>query len=77
MLQAFVTAEASRPQCEQGSKIAALAADQGLLQMILFDEPDLAEITSSDFPGERLVTCRNSALAAEAGAQARGPAAVD
>jgi hypothetical protein len=31
----------------------------------LFDERDLAEIASPDFPGERLVACRNPALAAE------------
>ena len=31
----------------------------------LFDEQDLAEITSPDFPGERLVACRNPVLAAE------------
>jgi hypothetical protein len=35
------------------------------LQMSLFDERDLAEITSPDFPGERLVACRNPELAAE------------
>jgi hypothetical protein len=32
--------------------------------MCLFDERDLAEITSPDFPGERLIACRNPALAA-------------
>ena len=31
----------------------------------LFDEQDLAEITSPDFPGERLICCRNPVLAAE------------
>jgi hypothetical protein len=31
----------------------------------LFDEQDLAEITSPGFPGERLITCRNPALAGE------------
>ena len=31
----------------------------------MFDEQDLAEITSGDFPGERLVACRNPALAAD------------
>jgi hypothetical protein len=35
------------------------------LQLSLFDERDLAEITSPDFPGERLVACRNPALAEE------------
>jgi hypothetical protein len=33
--------------------------------MSQFDERDLAEITSPDFPGERLIACRNPALAAE------------
>jgi transposase len=35
------------------------------LQLSLFDEQDLVQITSADFPGERLVCCRNPALAAE------------
>ncbi len=45
--------------------IQALAADGGPLQMSLFDERDMAEISSPDFPGERLVVCRNRELAAE------------
>ena len=45
--------------------IKKLMADGGPLQMSLFDEQDLAEITSPDFPGERLVACRNPALAAD------------
>ena len=45
--------------------IAALAADNGPLQMSLFDQASLAEITHPDYPGERLVACRNPALAAE------------
>jgi hypothetical protein len=43
--------------------IASLAADGGPLQMSLFDEQDFAEITHPDYPGERLVCCRNPALA--------------
>ena len=43
--------------------IAALAADGGPLQLSLFDEQNLAEITHPDYPGERLVACRNPALA--------------
>jgi hypothetical protein len=43
--------------------IRKLMADDGPLQMSLFDEQDLAEITSDDFPGERLVACRNPVLA--------------
>jgi hypothetical protein len=39
--------------------------ESGDLQLGLFDERDLAEITSPQFPGERLVVCRNPALAAE------------
>jgi hypothetical protein len=46
-------------------QIRALMADDGPLQLSLFDEQDLAEITSPDFPGERLIACRNPALADE------------
>jgi len=45
--------------------IAALAADDGPLQMSLFDQANLAEISHPDYPGERLIACRNPALAAE------------
>ncbi|MGD0934252.1 MAG: IS1634 family transposase [Streptosporangiaceae bacterium] len=45
--------------------IRKLMADDGPLQLSLFDEQDLAEITSDDFPGERLIACRNPALAAD------------
>jgi len=45
--------------------IKRLMTDDGPLQLSLFDEQDLAEITSPDFPGERLVACRNPVLAAE------------
>ena len=37
----------------------------GAFQMSLFDDRDMAAITSPDFPGERLILCRNHALAAE------------
>jgi len=40
-------------------------AGQGAIQLSLFDQVDLAEITHPDYPGERLVACRNPALAAE------------
>ena len=43
--------------------IAALASDDGPLQLSLFDEQDFAEITHPDYPGERLACCRNPALA--------------
>jgi DDE family transposase len=39
--------------------------DADALQMSLFDQRDMASITSPDFPGERLIVCRNRALAAE------------
>ena len=45
--------------------IKKLMADNGPLQLSLFDQQDLAEITSDDFPGERLIACRNPALAAD------------
>jgi hypothetical protein len=45
--------------------IKKLMAEDGPLQLSLFDQQDLAEITSEDFPGERLVACRNPALAAD------------
>jgi transposase len=40
-------------------------ANGGVLQMSLFDERDMAAITSPDFPGERLIVCRNPDLARE------------
>jgi transposase len=43
--------------------IAALARDDGPLQMSLFDTQNFAEITHPDYPDERLVCCRNPALA--------------
>jgi hypothetical protein len=45
--------------------IRKLTADDGPLQLSLFDQQDLAEITSPDFPGERLIACRNPVLAAD------------
>ncbi len=45
--------------------IAKLAGDDGPLQLSLFDQRDMAEITSPDYPGERLIVCRNPLLAAE------------
>jgi len=45
--------------------IRKLMADDGPLQLSLFDEQDLAEISSPDFPGERLVACHNPVLAAD------------
>jgi transposase len=37
--------------------------EQGQLQMDLFDERNLLELSSPDYPGERLVACRNDTLA--------------
>jgi len=44
--------------------IKKLMADDGPLQLSLSGQQDLAEITSPDFPGERLIACRNPVLAA-------------
>lgn len=46
-------------------QIAQLAQEHGPLQPSLFDERNLLELTSQYFPGERLVVCRNPALAEE------------
>jgi len=45
--------------------IRKLMADDGPLQLSLSGQQDLAEITSGDFPGERLIACRNPVLAAD------------
>ena len=50
--------------CLRAPAIRSLV-EAGDLQLSLFDERNLAEITSPEFPGERLVVCRNPALAAE------------
>src|SRR6266540_3429650 len=50
--------------CLRAAQIRQLATD-GPLQLSLFDQTSLAEITHPDFPGERLVCCRNPALATE------------
>jgi transposase len=54
--------------------ITALKAPQikklvkdGALQLSLFDQQNLAEITAEDYPGERLVVCRNPLVAADRG----------
>ena len=39
--------------------------DIGAFQLSLFDERDLAEVTAPEFPGERLVVCKNPLLAEE------------
>ncbi len=44
--------------------IQALAAG-GTLQLSLFDQQDLAEVTHPEYPGERLIVCKNPLLAEE------------
>jgi hypothetical protein len=51
--------------CLRAPAIRKLAEDGGPLQLTLFDEQDLAEISHPDYPGERLIACRNPLLAAE------------
>jgi len=48
----------------KSAQIRALVRS-GHLQLSLFDETNLAEINSPEFPGERLVVCRNPAMGAE------------
>jgi Transposase DDE domain len=56
--------------------IARLAHDDGPLQMSLFDTHNFAEITSPDYPGERLICCHNPVLAADR-ARTRGELLAD
>ena len=51
--------------CLRAPAIRKLAEDGGPLQMSLFDAQDLAEISSPDYPGERLIACHNPVLAEE------------
>ena len=46
----------------RSTSIGGLVAD-GSVQQSLFDEANLAEISHPDYPGERLIACRNPALA--------------
>jgi hypothetical protein len=48
----------------RSGQIQKLVSD-GALQLSLFDQTDLAEITHPDYPGERLMVCRNPLLAEE------------
>jgi len=67
--QARITADLTAAGLDWISALRAPAIqalrEAGVLQMSLFDERDMASITSPDFPGERLIVCRNRALAAE------------
>ena len=49
----------------RNSQVMQLAGEHGPFQPSLFDERNLIELTSEQFPGERLVVCRNPALAEE------------
>jgi hypothetical protein len=51
--------------CLRAPQIAALAKDDGPLQLGLFDEANLAEFSHPDYPDERLIACRNPLLAEE------------
>jgi transposase len=51
--------------CLRAPAIRKLAEDGGPLQMSLSGTQDLAEISSPDYPGERLIACHNPALEAE------------
>jgi hypothetical protein len=68
----ITTAHADTLKQEGVGFISALKApqiralvDSGDLQLSLFDERNLAEIASERFPDERLIVCRNPAVAAE------------
>jgi len=71
--RAMITQAHARTLAEHGiGFVTALKAPQvralveaGELQLSLFDQTNLAEITCEQYPGERLVVCRNPALAAE------------
>jgi hypothetical protein len=49
----------------RAEQVRKLAEEGGPLQPSLFDETDLAEIQHPDFPGERLIACKNPLLEAE------------
>jgi hypothetical protein len=51
--------------CLRAPAVRKLTADGGPLQLSLFDQQDLAEISHPDYPGERLIACRNPHLAVD------------
>lgn len=51
--------------CLRNQQIQQLATATGPLQLSLFDDRDLAEISAPEFPDERLIVCRNPLLADE------------
>jgi len=63
-LELLHAAEAGWITALKAPQIGKLVRD-GALQLSLFDEQNLAEITAEDYPAERLVVCRNPLVAAE------------
>jgi len=67
--EARITEDIKRAGLDWISSLRAPAVKEllksGALQLTLFDQRDMASITSPDFPGERLIVCRNPDLAAE------------
>jgi hypothetical protein len=67
--QARITADIKAAGLDWISSLRAPAIkallQTGALQLSLFDQRDMASITAPDFPGERLIVCRNPDLAAE------------
>jgi Transposase DDE domain len=67
--QARITADIKSAGLDWISSLRAPAikglVESGTLQLSLFDQRDMASITVPEFPGERLVVCRNPDLAAE------------
>jgi hypothetical protein len=70
-ITALRSAQIQKPVADGALQLSLLRSAQiqkpvadGALQLSLFDQIDLAEITHLDYPGERLVVCRNPLLAA-------------
>jgi hypothetical protein len=63
-LELLRQADASWITALKAPQIKKLVKD-GALQLSLFDQQNLAEITAEDYPGERLIVCRNPLVAAE------------
>ena len=67
LTQTQIEALKKRPQLGWISALRSEAirelVEQGAVQLSLFDEQNLAEITSDAYPGERLVVCHNPLLA--------------
>ena len=65
----FLKTQGERPRCIAPQQLRAPAIrtlpETGTLQLPLFDQRDMASITSPEFPRDRLVVCRNPDIAAE------------